>query len=67
MDENEFEFLGEIYLSREVDLSNGCKGCSIMTQTHGCAANLFKDGSIPDCDPGYRIDGRNVIFAEKQT
>ena len=65
MDENEFEFCGDTYQAIEVPLSNGCKGCGIWTQTHGCAANLFKVGSIPDCDPGYRIDGRNVIFVEK--
>ena len=65
MDEDEFEFCGDLYQAIEVSLSNGCKGCGIWTQTHGCAANLFAEGKVPDCDPGYRIDERNVIFVER--
>ena len=66
MNENEFELDGNLYVSKQVRLGNGCKSCVLMTIGHGCAANLFPDGRIPNCDPGFRADGVNVIFVEKQ-
>lgn len=64
--ENEFEFCGNHYKAAEVPLSNGCKDCGIWSSSHGCSANLFPDGKVPDCDPDYRSDGLNVIFLEKK-
>ena len=66
MNENEFVFCGDAYQAKEVGPDDGCSGCAIFTKNKGCAANMFPYGAVPDCDPGFRADGRNVIFVEKQ-
>ena len=65
MDENEFEFCGLTYQAKLVDLQNGCTECDIWTKSHGCAAHMFYEGRVPNCDPDMRLDNRNVIFVEK--
>ena len=66
MNENEFEIDGNLYVSKQVRFGNGCKSCALMTIGHRCAAKLFPEGMIPSCDSGFRDDGVNVIFVEKQ-
>ena len=64
MGENEFEIEGVIYKAIEVDLSNGCDGCAMRCDgaPFKCMGNSYE---IPDCDPSYRGDEKNVIFVEK--
>lgn len=68
MNENEFELAGMTFSSKVVPLQNGCKSCALfMTDAgKGCAANYYPDNRVPDCDPGFRKDGRNVIFVEER-
>ena len=66
VNEDEFVLCGCEYQAKTVRLENGCSGCAIFTPNKGCAANMFPDGCVPNCDPGFRKDGRNVIFVEKQ-
>jgi len=68
MSDDKFEFAGGKYESIAVDLSNGCSGCGMLMNTNGiksCAANMLPAGRIPNCDPDYRSDKRNVIFVER--
>lgn len=56
MDENEFEYDGKVYVTAPDDGEFFCNGCA------------FESYSCPDaeCRPKHRVDGRNVIFVEKQ-
>lgn len=66
MDENEFEINGIAYVATEESLySKQCSGCAMKNDSHPfkCMGNSYE---IPDCDPSFRADERNVIFVEKQ-
>jgi len=61
MDENEFEFDGNKYVAKES--SGKCDGCSFNGDGGDCEA--WSD-EIPRCAKVSRMDGRDVIFVEKQ-
>lgn len=66
MGENEFELNGVVYVAVEESIdAKQCNGCAMKNDKHPfkCIGNSYE---IPDCDPSFRIDGRNVIFVEKQ-
>lgn len=56
MDENEFEIDGKVYVAVPDDGEFFCSGCA------------FESYTCPEieCRPKHRLDGRNVIFVEKQ-
>ena len=65
MSENEFEIDGVNYIAVNVDLtSKPCDGCAMRNDSHPfkCMGNTYE---IPDCDPSFRADERNVIFEVK--
>jgi len=59
MDDNEFELNGVKYYAVEDVDNEGCDSCSFNMPGTGCAF-------APPCVEDERIDGRDVIFLEKQ-
>ena len=59
VDDNEFELNGVQYVAVEDDGNEGCNQCSFNMAGTGCAF-------APPCIEDERVDGRNVIFMEKQ-
>ena len=60
MDENEFEFEGKTYVAEHCS-DDDCG------EADGNKCSFFKLNCVRfNCIPEYRIDGRNVIFVEKQ-
>ncbi len=59
MDENEFELNGIQYVAVEDVYNEGCDSCAFNEAGTGCAF-------APTCFEDERVDGRDVIFAEKQ-
>lgn len=57
MDENEFEFEGFTYIAVD-GAQDDCEGCTFL-RSGACHR-------IPYCYPSQRVDGRDVIFVEKQ-
>ena len=63
MEENEFEFDGKTYVSRHKAKSmSRCQYCAFSM----CFECIDDESAIPQCVGCYRIDGRDVIFVEKQ-
>lgn len=61
MDENEFEFDGNKYVAEESSVR--CEGYQFNGEGGDCEA--WSD-EIPCCAKTSRMDGRDVIFVEKQ-
>lgn len=59
MDENEFEIEGVVYMAEDARVGGSCNGCAFFVPMTWC-------GRPNSCSQGTRIDGRNVIFVEKQ-
>lgn len=60
MNENEFEFDGKTYVSVAIG-GFSCDGCQLFND--GCSIAY---GDYPCCSAKGRLDGRAVIFVEKQ-
>lgn len=63
MDENDFEFRGDNFRAIDAKHFFGCMHCSFYMMP---CTRFIKNGNIPPCQDWKRIDGRDVIFVEKQ-
>lgn len=63
MNENEFELDGKTF--EAIEKAKSMDRCSYCAFRHG--VECLEEAAIPACSSEVRIDGRSVIFVEKQS